>query len=312
MQPNKHPPTPSTAQSDRPRRPPASLSEAVKKVSKLLADSPTRVFQSKDLERLIVSKRVDLAIPRRVSTREFLKVLLESTPLRQLLLAPVPPADYDAPVRFVWGQVSPFSVALSLRAGSYLSHGSAVFLHGLTEQIPKTIYVNKEQSPKPAPSSPPSQETIDRAFQNEPRVSKYQFEFEGYRTTLLSGKNTGRLEVTRLIDEGAPLDVTKVERTLIDIAVRPVYAGGVFEVLKAYRAARERTAVNTLVATLKRLQYAYPYHQAIGFYMERAGFAPAQLDKLRSLGLPFRFYLTNRMNNPRFSKDWQLFIPEGI
>ena len=35
--------------------------------------------------------------------------------------------------------------------------------------------------------------------------------------------------------------LTNIERTLIDIAVRPVYSGGVFEVLKAYRLAKDKS-----------------------------------------------------------------------
>ena len=46
---------------------------------------------------------------------------------------------------------TPYNFALSIRGGAYLSHGSAVHLLGLTEQQPRTIYVNKEQSLKPRP-----------------------------------------------------------------------------------------------------------------------------------------------------------------
>ena len=65
-----------------------------------------------------------------------------------------------------------------------------------------------------------------------------------------------------------PLRFTNLERTLIDAAVRPVYAGGVFEVRKAYQLAKEKVSVNRLAALLQKLNYIYPYHQAIGFYLE--------------------------------------------
>ncbi len=65
---------------------------------------------------------------------------------------------------------------------------------------------------------------------------------------------------------------TSLERTLIDITVRPNYAGGAFAVLDAYRQAIERNLIssNKLVVVFNSIPFIYPYHQAIGFYLERA------------------------------------------
>ena len=89
-------------------------------------------------------------------------------------------------------QPTPFHYAISLRGGTYLSHPSAVYLLGLTQQQPKTIYVNKEQSSKPTMEGPLSQESIDRAFSHPQRRSNYMFKIDGFQIVLLSGKATGR------------------------------------------------------------------------------------------------------------------------
>ena len=108
------------------------------------------------------------------------------------------------------------------------------------------------------------------------------------------------------------LRFTSLERTLIDIAVRPIYSGGISEVAKAYRFAQERVSVNVLAATLDKLNYVYPYHQAIGFYLERAGYKPTQLDLLRRFPMKFDFYLMHGMKETQYVKDWRLHIPKDF
>jgi hypothetical protein len=77
---------------------------------------------------------------------------------------------------------------------------------------------------------------------------------------------------------------TSLERTLIDVTVRPGYAGGIEGVLNAYRRALDAISVSRPVNILKQLDYVYPYHQAVGFYMERAGFQDKQLSHVQSAG----------------------------
>lgn len=219
---------------------------------------------------------------------------------------------YAPMTRYVWGTVSPYSIGLSLRSGAYLSHGSAAFLHGISNIVPRIVYVNREQSPKPRPESL-TQKGIDRAFAGNPRTSRYAFTHGDYRFLLLSGKFTNRLEVERLEGpSGEAVDATTLDRTLIDITVRPIYAGGVVEVLRAYEAARDRTSVRAVASILKKLDYVYPYHQAIGFYMQRAGYDSKKLPHLKALGLNYDFYLTNRMVKPKYDKEWRLFYPQAF
>lgn len=214
--------------------------------------------------------------------------------------------------RYVWGKYSPLAAGLSMRPGAYLSHGTAVELHGLTERLPRTIYVNKEQSPKPSPVNL-TQEGINRAFRAQPRRSQNIWTDGEHRFVLLNGKSTNRLEVALLPGPDATLlDATKLERTLIDIAVRPAYAGGPGEVLEAYRAAESRVSVNTLAATLVKLGHVYPYHQAIGWYLQRAGVPISRLNRLKEMGLQYDFFLAHAMPDPVYSEEWRLWFPRYL
>ncbi len=222
-------------------------------------------------------------------------------------------SDY-APIRRLCApDASPFELALSLRKNSYLCHATAVFLHGLTDQVPQTIYVNSEQSEKPRPAGGLSQAGIDRAFRAHQRSSRYVFIHDRHRFVILSGKQAKRYGVITIAGPaGEELRTTDVERTLLDITVRPAYGGGVHEVLASFTAALEQVSVPKVLATLRALDYVYPYHQALGFYLERAGAPAASLQPFRALGLDFDFYLAHGLKKPAYDASWRIYHPQGL
>ena len=267
------------------------------------------VFRRVELQDLLAKNRKSWALPRELGFNAFLDFLVSQTELKQVELKS---ESYRDEIRFIWKNPSVYVVALSLKAKSYLTHGTAVFLHGLNDQVPGRIHVNYEQSPKP-PGGNLTQEGLDRAFSGKQKQSNLTYSYAGAQIVIVNGKFTDRLEVSPLNVDGEKLPVTKLERTLIDIAVRPAYAGGVVQVLEAYRGAKDRISVNTLVATLKKLDYVYPYHQAIGFYMERAGYAQSQWSKLMKLGISFNFYLAHELpEDKKLDPTWQLYYPSFL
>jgi predicted transcriptional regulator of viral defense system len=174
------------------------------------------------------------------------------------------------------------------------------------------IFVNAEQSEKERGDSELNQEAIHRAFRNKQRQSKLIYKIRRSEVTVLSGKSTHRLGVETVKGpDQQVVPVTSLTRTLIDITVRPAYAGGAVSVAQAFRAARGRFVATDLHTLLQQLDYIYPYHQAIGFYMKCAGY-PRTEQQVFAANVKFDFYVSHGLKNPSYDKEWKIFIPKEL
>lgn len=275
-------------------------------------ERPTRVYSPKDLAAVLSEQRASWRLTQAMRAEEFTDFLVKSGKMKRWRF-PFPRRREE---RFAWGEVPFLEIVQSLKPHSYFCHYTAVRMHGLTEQLPKTIFVNFEQAPHSQVRSL-SQDAVDAAFSKPQRQSGEVAEVGEARVCLINGMNTNMLGVEQrdvTYDDTSRVQVrlTSLERTLIDIAVRPAYAGGVHEVQKAYELARGAVSVNRLVAMLQKLQFTYPYHQAIGFYMVRAEYKPGLVELLRQFPMSLDFYLAHDMGETDYVKEWRLYIPKGF
>ena len=280
-------------------------------ITKFLDLIPQKVFMKKDIHEILSDKRETWNLSKSMNVNKFISELNKI----QLNEVKIESSNYSTTYsRYIWGIYDhEYQLSLSLRSRSYLSHQTAMHLHSLTENIPKTIYVNTEQSPKPSSKSTLVQDRIDNAFKRKPRTSKFIFNYKTKKICCLNGINTKNLGVIKLkVPYEGLLSVTNIERTLIDITVRPVYAGGCKNVLGAYKRAQDNISVDLLTNILKKIKYVYPYHQAIGFYMQKAGFNETDLLKIKKFGMEYDFYLDYGMNNPSYSNEWKIYYPKTL
>lgn len=216
-------------------------------------------------------------------------------------------------VRYVWEKASDYEIIQSVRPQSYFTHFTAVYLHKLTEQIPKTVYLNFEQTKGPS-GGKLAQSRIDYAFRQPCRPSNNIAVFGDKKIYLLNGMFTGQKGVIDFEDElGSNIRVANLERTLIDIVVRPIYSGGVHTVLEAYKNAGGKVSVNKMLGLLHNIGYSYPLHQCIGFYLERSGtYTDKQIALVDKIDKEFDFYLTHQIKDKKYSKRWKLYYPSGL
>ena len=193
-------------------------------ISIYFENQPQKIYRYAELTTLIAQNRDQWKIPSDFNSKEIVKFLIKSNYLIQHIFS----FPQRKEIVYSFGETSIYEIAPRLKANSYLSHYSAMFTHEITEQVPKTIYINQEQPRKKNRDSNLQQQNIDKAFQSKVRVSNNIAIYKGQKICVLNGMNTGNLGIIDVIGPlNQPMPVTNVERTLIDIAVRPVYAGGI-------------------------------------------------------------------------------------
>jgi hypothetical protein len=277
-----------------------------------LADSDRLVYTPHQLDEFFRAMREAKIYARQTAYEDFLAFAIRRGHLNQIAFhAP----QYDNVIlRFSKARATPLDLAASLRPTGYFSHGTAAYLNGLRPNPPTALFLNVEQSQKPKPSANSlTQASLERAFSGKQRQSQLFYTYETLTVTMLSGKHSGKLGVESILAaNGRSFSATNLERTLVDLTVRPAYAGGINAVLECYRLAKERASIQKALQILDELDYVYPYAQAIGFLCQRAGFPDADLRPLRGRITSLKFYLTHGMKSPAFDETWQIYYPTDL
>ncbi len=273
-------------------------------------ERPTTVYRFRDFSNLLDQNRSGWRFTADFTARKLVEFMLKGTKLER--------KQFKFPSRtetlYTWGNVPTLELVSNIKQQSYFSHYTALHIHGLTDQLPKTIYLSIAQSRPQSRQGGLSQESLNTAFKRRVRTSNNIAEYNDFRITILNPMGKDRLGIT----DGAPDDdkhfsFTDLERTLIDIVVRPIYSGGVDEVLNAYSRASAAVSINRLAALLHEMDYVYPYHQAIGFYLQKSGqYDDDRIGLLRQSPMEFDFYLTHGMQNTVYVPQWRLFVPEHM
>ena len=202
-----------------------------------------------------------------------------------------------------------YDLAAAVSRSSYFSFYTAISIHGLTLQLPKHLYMTNERKSLIRISNSLQQENIDAAFSKRPRQTSNVRSILNFQLHLINGQSNNRLGVVPFRD---CYYVTDVERTIIDSVVRPFYAGGVTQIFEAIVNAKNIIDIDKLVYYYKQMNFIYPYFQAIGFYLDRAGYDNTALAPFLKMRQVHKFYLTYNMRFTEFDPRWNLFYPRGF
>ena len=177
-----------------------------------------------------------------------------------------------------------FEIAMALTSPAAISHWSAMHYHGLTEQVPRTVFVlttTETSAPRmrPAGSTPGGGVYL---------AGDTMYRFVRVRPDRLFGTEQVWAHDARVV-------ITDLERTLLDGLSRPRLCGDFAEVLHAFEVAMDRVDVRRISAYAVRLGTATA--KRLGWILAYCGCTSPEVDLLKEL--PTRGYRTLDPTGPR-------------
>ena len=163
--------------------------------------------------------------------------------------------------------VHEFEIADALVSPAAISHWSALHHHGLTNQVPRDVYVLTTTE-----ASIPRTRTAEA----KPPRAGYVIGDTTYRFVQVQPSRFFGTEQTWVGD--ARVALTTVERSLLDGLARPHYCGDIFEVIDAFRASLDRLDIDRVVRYALRLDDAIA--KRLGWVLEHHGVRTPAIDRL--------------------------------
>ena len=192
--------------------------------------------------------------------------------------------------------VHEYEVAMALVEPAAISHWSAMHYHGLTEQIPRTVFVlTTIESPvltNTAGSSPESRGLF--------RAGSATYRFIRVKPDRYFGTLTAWVGEARFT-------VTDPERTLLDGLSRPWYCGDFGEVMNAFATRRDQLDLGRITDYALKLSIATA--KRLGWVLEQLGISGSELSRIEDVPIKsVRRLVANGPDRGPYDRRWMLRI----
>jgi len=176
-----------------------------------------------------------------------------------------------------------FEIAMALVDPTAISHWSAMHHHGLTEQVPRDVFVLTTTG-----AWIPRSRVKQGHASGSSAVGDTTYRFVQIRPDRFFGD-------AKVWVGDARVSVTDLERTLLDGLSMPQHCGDFAEVIHAFRVGMERLDIERITEYAIRLGVTTA--KRLGWVLDAQGVPPAKLAKLRAL--PIKGYGTLDPTGPR-------------
>ena len=187
-----------------------------------------------------------------------------------------------------------FEIAMALVQPAAISHWSALHHHGLTDQAPRTVFVQTTTEA----SVPRARRAAEPEVRGRTSGVPFHYHFVQVKPERFFG-------FEKIWIGEAQITMTDPERTLLDGLSMPQYCGDIAEVLHAFEVRGSQLNVTRIVDYARRLDSAAA--KRLGWVLDRQSIARPQLQPL--LDLPIKGFRRLDPTGPRkgpYNKRWMI------
>jgi predicted transcriptional regulator of viral defense system len=177
-----------------------------------------------------------------------------------------------------------FEIAMALAEPAAISHWSALHHHGLTEQVPRKVFVLTTTAA-----------SVPRVRGSMAAKGSQGYPIGGTTYQFIQVKPERFFGTERVWIGEARVTITDPERTLLDGLSMPHYCGDVAEVLHAFQVRGVDLNLERIIEYALKLDAATA--KRLGWVLERQGVEPAKLERLALL--PIKGYRVLDPTGPR-------------
>ncbi len=197
-----------------------------------------------------------------------------------------------------------YQLANSIKANSFFSMSTALNLQKYTNFMDEFVFVSSEQSAKTSYEKYElSQESIDRAYRKEYRVTKKYGLFQDVHIVQLYPKNNNKFEV---IDFNG-FKISSINRAFVEMVVNVQYFRSSRVILQIFSDLTLELDVNRIFKAIESFNFIYPYYQLFGHLLERLGFIRASLKQFEQKISDLKFYTDKNQQDYLYDEYWKVY-----
>lgn len=211
-----------------------------------------------------------------------------------------------------------FTEAYARAPTGHFCHYTSVVFHELSNQVPNRVYIRKRDvGANRFRTDRLSDLQIRTQFLKPHRRSGDTETLGGGTIIFIAGGLHDEIGVVSVPSNYSEFPqgsrITNLERCLIDAVVAPHYNGGITTLPGLFEEAVEQLDLQKLIEHYRELDFLYPYHQTLGFFLDHSGQEEAAAQWREHFPPTNRFFVDKAAKSSwSYDPKWQVYYPRGL